>query len=407
MNEPDAQIHPYRFEARPGQLQDLAERLDRTRWPDELPGAGHAYGMPLAEVRELARYWRHHYDWPAAEERLRAWPQFTTVIDGQRIHFAHLRSPEPHATPLLMTHGWPGSFVEFQQVADALTDPRAHGADPRDAFHLVLPSIPGFGPSGPTTERGWDFTRVARAFAVLMDRLHYPSYGVQGGDWGAAISRELGRIRPDHVSGVHLNLLPGAFAAREPDPAELAALDPAERERTRASWERHREWTRERQGYADIQATRPQTLAYGLNDSPVGLLAWIAEKFTEWADPRHPVDRDHMLTNVTLYWLTATAGSAARLYYERAHAHYAGRPPLPSRTPTALADFPHDNFIPLRHIAERADNIVRWTTYDRGGHFPAMEVPDLLTEDVRAFFRELREPRELRPPGTAPRTATR
>ncbi len=382
-------LREFRLDVPQGELDDLGERLGRVRWPDELPGVGWAYGIPLGEMRELVEYWRGEYDWRAAEARLNEWPQFTTVIDGARVHFAHLRSPEPGARPLLMTHGWPGSFVEFQRVAGPLTDPRAHGEDPADAFHLVLPSIPGFGLSGPTTETGWEFKRVARAFGVLMERLGYGAYGVQGGDWGAAISRELGRIRPRNVVGVHLNLLPGGGATEAPGAEELAALSPAERERTLASWERYRVWARERQGYADIQATRPQTLAYGLNDSPVGLLAWIGEKFAEWSDPRCPVDRDQMLTNVALYWLTGTAGSAARIYYERAHADYFGQPPEVSRTPTALADFPRDNFIPLRHVAARTDNIVRWTSYDRGGHFPAMEVPELLVGDVRAFFRQM------------------
>ncbi|MFD9411474.1 epoxide hydrolase family protein [Streptomyces sp. NPDC059989] len=382
-------LREFRLDVAQSELDDLRERLARVRWPDELPGAGWAYGIPLGEMKELVGYWRSEYDWRAAEARLNAWPQFTTVIDGARVHFAHVRSPEPGARPLLMTHGWPGSFVEFQRVAGPLTDPRAHGGDPADAFHLVMPHIPGFGPSGPTAEAGWEFKRVARAFGVLMERLRYERYGVQGGDWGAAVSRELGRIRPERVVGVHLNLLPGGGATEEPRPEELAALSPDERERTVASWERYRSWARERQGYADIQATRPQTLAYGLNDSPVGLLAWIGEKFAEWSDPRCPIDRDQMLTNVMLYWVTGTAGSAARIYYERAHADYAGQPPEVSRTPTALADFPRDNFIPLRHVAARTDRIVRWTSYDRGGHFPAMEVPELLVEDVRAFFRPL------------------
>ncbi|WP_392892476.1 epoxide hydrolase family protein [Streptomyces sp. LN699] len=380
----------FRLDVGEGELDDLRRRLERVRWPDELSGVGWAYGMPLSEVKELVRYWREEYDWRAAEARINGWAQYTTEIDGATVHFAHLRSPEAHATPLLMTHGWPGSFVEFQRVAGPLTDPRAHGGDPADAFHLVLPHIPGFALSGPTTEPGWEFQRVARAFGTLMERLGYARYGVQGGDWGAAVSRELGRVRPANVMGVHLNLLPGAGATSEPTPEELAALDPAERERARASWERYRGWARERQGYADIQSTRPQTLAYALNDSPVGLLAWIGEKFAEWSDPRTPVDRDRMLTNVMLYWLTGTVGSAARIYYERAHADYHGQPPEVSRTPTALADFPRDNFIPLRHIAERTDHIVRWTSYDKGGHFPAMEVPESLVEDVQAFFRQLR-----------------
>ncbi|GHB82344.1 microsomal epoxide hydrolase [Streptomyces cirratus] len=377
----------YRVEVGQAELDDLWGRLERVRWPDELGGVGWAYGIPVREVRELVRYWREEYDWRAAEARLNEWPQYTTVIDGATVHFAHVRSPEPGATPLLMTHGWPGSFVEFQKVVGPLTDPRAYGGDPRDAFDVVLPHIPGFALSGPTTETGWEFKRVARAFGTLMERLGYETYGVQGGDWGAAVSRELGRIRAGNVVGVHLNLLPGGGATAPPGATELEELEPAERARTLASWERYRVWAKERQGYADIQATRPQTLAYALNDSPVGLLAWIGEKFAEWSDPQCPIDRDQMLTNVMLYWLTGTAGSAARIYYERAHADYHGKPPEVSTTPTALADFPRDNFVPLRHVAERTERIVRWTSFDRGGHFPAMEVPELLVGDVRAFFR--------------------
>ncbi|MDO3705429.1 epoxide hydrolase [Micromonospora sp. C28SCA-DRY-2] len=388
-------MHPFRIDIPQSDLDDLHERLDRTRWPDELPGVGWAYGVPRDYLRELVHYWRHGYDWRAAEAELNQWPQFVTTIDGATVHFAHLRSPEPDATPLLMTHGWPGSIVEFAGIVGPLTDPRAHGGDPADAFHLVLPSIPGFGLSGPTRQTGWEFKRVAAAFAVLMERLGYQRYGVQGGDWGSIISRELGRTRPDRVVGVHLNLLPNSFQPEEPDPGELAALSPTERERTVASWERLKTWSRERQGYADIQATRPQTLAYGLTDSPVGQLAWIVEKFKEWTDsadrPEDAVDRDQMLTNVMLYWLTGTAGSSARIYYERAHADYWGKPPEPSTAPTALAVFPQDNFIPLRHIADRTNHIVQWTEYDRGGHFAAMEVPELLVGDVRMFFRKLRE----------------
>ncbi|MDT0546840.1 MULTISPECIES: epoxide hydrolase [Streptomyces] len=386
-------IRPFRIDIPQADLDDLHERLDRTRWPDELPGVGWAYGIPRDYLRELVRYWRHTYDWGAAEARLNEWPQFTTTIDGANIHFAHIRSPEPDATPLIMTHGWPGSFAEFTQVAGPLTDPRAHGADPSEAFHLVLPSIPGFTFSGPTHDTGWEYHRVAAAFAELMERLGYRRYGTQGGDWGSAISREIGRLHPDRVIGVHLNLIPGSSAGEEPDPAHLATLAPAERTRTLASWELHQRWARDRQGYADIQSTRPQTLAYGLTDSPVGQLAWIAEKFKEWTDsrdrPEDAVDRDQLLTDVMLYWLTGTAGSSGRIYYERAHSPYWGAPPEPSTTPTALAVFPRENFIPLRHIAERTNNIVRWTEYDRGGHFPAMEQPDLLVADIRAFFRDL------------------
>ncbi|MEV6132352.1 epoxide hydrolase family protein [Streptomyces violaceusniger] len=391
----DKSIHPFRICTPQGELDDLHERLDRTRWPDELPGVGWAYGVPRDYLKELVQYWRYEYDWRAAEAALNEWPQFTTTIDGANIHFAHIRSPEPEATPLVMTHGWPGSIVEFAKVVGPLTDPRPHGGDPADAFHLVLPSIPGFGLSGPTRETGWEFRRAAAAFAELMERLGYQRYGVQGGDWGAGIPREMGRTRPDRVIGVHLNLLPNSAATQEPDADELDALSPMERKRTLASWARMQQWNRDRQGYADIQATRPQTLAYALTDSPVGQLAWIAEKFKEWTDsreyPEDAVDRDQMLTNVMLYWLTHTAGSSARIYYERAHADYWGTPPEPSATPTALADFPRDNFIPLRHIADRTNNIVQWTQYDQGGHFAAMEQPELLVGDVRRFFRKLRE----------------
>ena len=390
---PDESIRPFRIAIPDSELEDLHQRLDRTRWPDELPRVGWDYGIPGDYLRELAHYWRHRYDWRAAEARLNQWPQFMTTIDGADIHFAHIRSPESGATPLIITHGWPGSIVEFERIAEPLTDPAAHGGDRADAFHLVLPSIPGFGFSGPTRETGWEDRRVAAAFAALMRRLGYSRYGVQGGDWGSAISRELGRIRPDQVIGVHLNLIPGAAATAEPTEEELAQLSPAERERTQASWKRTQAWNRDRQGYADIQSSRPQTLAYALTDSPVGQLAWIAEKFKEWTDsrdrPEDAVDRDHLLTNVMLYWLTGTAGSSARLYYERAHAHYWGAAPEPSAAPTALASFPQENFIVLRHIAERTNNIVQWTEFDRGGHFAAMEEPDLLIDDIRNFFRSL------------------
>jgi len=389
-----AGIRPFRIEIPQADLNDLHARLDRARWPDELPGAGWAYGIPLEYVRELAEYWRHAYDWRAAEARLNEWPQFTTTIDGANIHFAHLRSPEPGATPLIITHGWPGSIAEFTKITGPLSDPRAHGGDPADAFDLVLPSIPGFGFSGPTRETGWEYRRVAAAFAELMRRLGYRRYGAQGGDWGSVISRELGRTHPGQVTGVHLTVLPGSAADKKPDERELAALSPAERERTMASWERSRRWDRGSTGYAAIQSTKPQTLAYGLTDSPVGQLAWIAEKFREWTDstdrPEDAVERDQLLTNVMLYWLTGTAGSSARIYYERAHAPYWGSPPEPSAVPTALAVFPRENFIPLRHIAEQTNNIVQWTEFDRGGHFAAMEEPDLLVADVRAFFRKIR-----------------
>ncbi|WCH96560.1 epoxide hydrolase [Streptomyces moderatus] len=395
-SSPQDSVRPFRLDIPQSDLDDLHDRLDRTRWPDEIPGSGWAYGVPTDYLRDLVRHWRHVYDWRAAEARLNEWPQFTTTIDGANVHFAHVRSPEPDATPLIITHGWPGSIVEFLDVVGPLADPAAHGGDPADAFHVVVPSIPGFGLSGPTTEAGWEAGRVADAWAELMRRLGYERFGAQGGDWGAAISRELGRAHSERVMGVHLNLLPGAQAATEPTPEQLDALSPEEREQALASWRRWAAWSRDGIGYYHQQATRPQTLAYGLTDSPVGQLAWIVEKFREWTDskelPEEAVDRDRMLTNVMLYWLTGTAGSSARIYYERAHARSrVAKPSEPSAAPTALALFPAEPQIPLRHEARRTENLVRWTEFDRGGHFAAMEEPDLLVDDVRAFFRQLRE----------------
>ncbi|MER6283364.1 epoxide hydrolase family protein [Streptomyces sviceus] len=389
-------VRPFRLDIAQSDLDDLHDRLDRTRWPDDLSATGWAYGVPAGYLRELAHYWRHSYDWRAAEARLNEWPQFTTVIDGTTVHFAHVRSPEPDATPLVITHGWPGSIVEFLDVVGPLTDPVAHGGDPADAFHVVVPSIPGFGLSGPPADTGWEPVRIAGAWVELMRRLGYDRFGAQGGDWGAAISRELGRAHPERVIGVHLNFLPGAEAHQEPTAEELAGLDPEERERTLESWRRSKTWSREGTGYAIIQASRPQTLAYALTDSPVGQLAWIVEKFQAWTDsvelPEEAVDRDRLLTNVMLYWLTGTAGSAARIYYERTHAtgDRASRIREPSTVPTAVAVFPAEIQIPLRRKGELIENVVRWTEFDRGGHFAAMEEPDLLVDDVRAFFRQLR-----------------
>ena len=387
-----APVRPFRLEVEDSVLADLFHRLDRTRWPGELPGVGWEYGVPEGYLRELTEYWRSGYDWRAEEARLNRWPQYRTVIDGEDLHFAHIRSPEPGATPLLMVHGWPGSIVEFQQVVGPLTDPRAYGADPRDAFDVVLPSVPGFGLSGPTHSAGWEYRRVAQAFGVLMERLGHERFGTQGGDWGAAITRELGVQHADRVIGVHLNLVVGAQATEPPTAEELEHVGPEERGRWIASWRRTEEWDREQDGYGVVQSTRPQTLAYALTDSPVGQLAWIAEKFKEWTDssdrPEDAVDRDQMLTNVMLYWLTGTAGSSARIYWERAHSRYPA--PVRSMVPTAVAEFPADNQIPLPVKARRLNEIVRWTRFEGGGHFAAMERPDELVGDIRAFFRSLR-----------------
>jgi pimeloyl-ACP methyl ester carboxylesterase len=383
---PEDEVRPFRIEIPQADLDDLNERLARTRFPDELPDVGWSRGVPLDFLMELAEYWRTSYDWREHEAKLNELPQFATKIDGQNVHFLHVRSPEPEALPLILTHGWPGSVVEFLDVIGPLTDPRANGGDPADAFHLVIPSIPGFGFSGPTREVGWTGQRIAAAFTELMRRLGYDRYGAQGGDVGAGVSPDLGRAAPDRVVGVHVNAATIGFMPFPPlDEAELAQLTDSEKARV----QRIGEFMAEDFGYAQIQSTRPQTLAYGLTDSPVGQLAWIVEKFQEWTHgterPEDAVDRDRLLTNVMLYWLTGTAGSSGRLYYEDAHS---GHWPEPSGVPTGVAVFAED--IAIRRYAEQSNTIVHWSEFDRGGHFAAMEAPDLLIGDVRTFFRGLR-----------------
>ena len=381
-------IRPFRIDIPQADLDDLRERLHRTRWPDEPPGVGWTRGVPLGYLKALATYWADGYDWRKQEARLNGFPQFVTTIDGQNIHFLHIRSPEADALPLLLTHGWPGSVVEFLNVIGPLTDPAAHGGDPADAFHLVIPSIPGHGFSGPTHQAGWTTDRVAKAWAELMARLGYQRYGAQGGDWGAFVAPQLGRVDPDHVVGVHLNAATFGFIPFGPvDPEELATFTDAEKQRL----ERLNTSTAgPGNGYFEVQANRPQTLAYPLTDSPVGQLAWIVERFKEWTHaaevPEDAVDRDQLLTNVMLYWLTGTAGSSARLYYDNLHADFV--PPQPVTTPTGVAVFAEDYAI--RRYGERGHNIVHWTEFDRGGHFAAMEAPDLLVGDVRTFFRGVR-----------------
>jgi pimeloyl-ACP methyl ester carboxylesterase len=381
-------IRPFTINVPQADLDELRDRLARTRWPDELPDVGWSRGVPLSYLRQLAEHWRTSYDWRAHERRLNTFPQFTTTIDGQNIHFLHIHSPHPAALPLILTHGWPGSIVEFLEVIAPLTDPGAHGGDPADAFHLVIPSIPGFGFSGPTTEAGWSTSRVAKAWAELMRRLDYVRYGAQGGDFGAMVAPELGRLDPQHVVGVHVNAATVGFIPYEQvDPSELASFTDVERARV----ERLGRFLSDGNGYFQIQATRPQTLAYGLNDSPVGQLAWIVEKFKEWSYPTGDlpevaIDRDHMLTNVMLYWLTGTAGSSARLYYENMHSGSWGS--APSSTPTGVAAFAED--VAIRRYGEQGNNIIHWSDFERGGHFAAMEAPNLLVGDIRAFFRRLR-----------------
>jgi epoxide hydrolase len=365
-------MEPFRIAIPDAAIDDLHDRLERTRWPAQLDG-GWDVGPPLDHVRALADHWRTGYDWRAWEARLNAHPQFTTTIDGARVHLLHVRSRHEDALPLVLTHGWPGSIVEFLELIGPLTDP----PDPADAFHVVIPSLPGYGFSG-QVPGGWDPARIARAWRVLMAELGYERYGAQGGDWGAVVSRELGRIDAGHCAGVHLNMV---FGQSRVDDEARAQAAPGEVERHEAARARYATQS----GYMHIQSRRPMSIAYGLTDSPAAQLAWIAEQFQQWT--AEPVDRDVLLTNVSIYWFTGTAGSSARLYHEAARGSLELEP---SRTPTAAAVFPEDLSSPIRAVAERTDHIVRWTTMPRGGHFAALEEPELLLEDVRAFFRDLR-----------------
>ncbi|AJC53570.1 epoxide hydrolase family protein [Streptomyces sp. 769] len=381
------QVTPFRIDIPSAALADLHERLDRTRWPDdEMPGIGWSQGVPPAYLRDLATSWRHAYDWRPHEAELNKLPQFTTEIDGANLHFIHARAPRSHTLPVVLMHGWPGSILEHTALVEPLT---------ADGHDVVVLSLPGFGFSGPTRAPGWDIVRIAHAGAELMRRLGYDRYALHGSDWGAMIAREWGRLHPDQVARIHVTTLLSAAATAEPTEQEAAGLTEAEIVRMRASAARRARNQREEMGYGILQSTRPQTLGFALTDSLVGQLAWILEKFKAFSDcresPEEVIDRGTLLTNVMVYWLTGTATSSARLYYETAHAGtgFAGATE-PSSTPTGLASFPADTSVPVRHLAERTDNIVHWTEFPRGGHFPGLETPDLLLTDLRTFLRNLR-----------------
>ncbi|WP_030416890.1 epoxide hydrolase family protein [Streptomyces sp. NRRL S-1448] len=382
-----SQVTPFRIDIPSSALADLHDRLDRTRWPDdEMSGIGWSQGAPSAYLKDLAASWRHSYDWRAHEAELNKLPQFTTKIDGTNVHFIHARSPGPAGMPVVLMHGWPGSILEHT----ALVGPLA-----TDGLDVVVLSLPGFGFSGPPPAPGWDIVRIAHAGAELMRRLGYDRYTLHGSDWGALIAREWGRLHSGQVAGVHVTMLLSATATAEPTEQESAGLTEAEVGRMRASAARRAYNQREEMGYGILQSTRPQTLGFALTDSPVGQLAWIIEKFKAFSDcrdsPEEAISRDTLLTNVMLYWLTGTATSSARLYYETAHARtgFAGATE-PSSTPTGLVSFPADTSLPVRHLAERTDNIVHWTELARGGHFPGLETPDLLLTDLQTFLHNLR-----------------
>jgi pimeloyl-ACP methyl ester carboxylesterase len=364
------------------ELDDLRERLARTRWPEPETVDDWSQGIPLAYVRELCGYWADGYDWRATERRLNDLGPSRTVIDGLGIHFLHVRSPEPGALPLVLTHGWPGSVVEFLDVVGPLADPVAHGGDAADAFHVVCPALPGYGFSDKPSSPGWGVERIAATWAELMRRLGYDRYGAQGGDWGAVVTTALGAADPHHVAGIHVNMpVAGPPAAGGPEltAAELRAF---------AGYEEHRQWG---SGYSKQQSTRPQTLGYGLVDSPAGQCAWVVEKFWAWTDntghPEDAVGRDRLLDNVMLYWLPGAGASSGRLYWES----FRDRSVDPVTVPSGASIFPKEIVrLPRRWVEGRFTDLRYWNEVDRGGHFAAMEEPDLFVDELRAFFRLVR-----------------
>jgi epoxide hydrolase len=382
-------VTPFRIEVPASELEDLRTRLRDTRWPERETVDDWSQGVPLAYLQDLCAYWGDGYDWRATEARLNGFPQFRTSIDGLAIHFLHVRSPHPDALPLVITHGWPGSIVEFLEAIGPLTDPTAHGGDAADAFHVVCPSLPGYGFSDKPDRPGWGFERIAAAWAVLMERLGYERYGAQGSDWGTSVSASLGQQDPDHVTGIHLT---PPLAPPDRDTFE----DLTERERAAlASLEHSAEWD---SGYSKEHATRPQTIGYALVDSPAALCAWIIEKFWGWTDcdghPENVLTRDELIDNLMLYWLPRAGASSVRLYWEsmnQVNQLISGTTDDTVAVPTGCSIFPKELQRPSRRWAEKRFLDIRyWNEPERGGHFAAFEQPQLFVDEVRAFFRLVR-----------------
>ena len=376
------EVHPFRIEIPDAQIEDLRARLGRTRFPDAEPVDDWSQGIPLNYVRELCTYWRDSYDWRPVEARLNAWPQYKTEIDGVGVHFLHIESPVTTATPLVLTHGWPGSIIEFVKVIEPLTNPVAHGGAEADAFHLVLPTIPGYGFSDKPTTTGWGVDRVAQAWSTLMARLGYPRYLAQGGDWGAAITASIGSHDPEHCIGLHTNM---AIVA---PPAEMMAEPTEEEQDAMAARQFYADWD---SGYSRQQSTRPQTLGYGLVDSPAGQAAWIVEKFYQWMDcdghPENVLTRDEILDNVMFYWLTGAGASSARLYWES----FARGSMDDVNVPAGVSVFPKEIFKTSRRWAEtRFKDLRYFNRLDKGGHFAAFERPEAFVGELRACFATMR-----------------
>ena len=379
-------IRPFTIAVPDDDIDDLRRRLTATRWPDQIPGSGWDYGCDLTWLQDLATHWADGYDWRAAEAGLNAFDHIATEVDGQNLHAIHQRSPHDDALPLLLSHGWPGSVVEFLDLVGPLTDPTAHGGDADDAFHVIIPSLPGYGWSGPTTERGWGVGRTSEAFAALAARLGYDHYGVQGGDWGSMISRHIAQVDPDHVVGCHVNMMAAGPAGNDDDFADITPLE--QQVMDRLNW-----YLAEDNGYFRIQETRPQTLGTGLNDSPAGLLSWIGEKFHGWTDhdgdPLTAVSRDRLLTNVSVYWFTRTINSSTRMYYETSKAGM-GSFGDTGDVPLGVSVFPKELMGARRRWVEPKFNLTFWADHEVGGHFAALEQPEVLLADIREFFRPLR-----------------
>jgi pimeloyl-ACP methyl ester carboxylesterase len=379
----DPTIAPFTYRAPQSALDDLSQRLAQVRWPERETVADWSQGVPLEKLRTLVDYWRTNYDWRRCEARLNGLDQYRTEIDGLDIHFLHVRSPHADALPIIITHGWPGSVIEFFKVIEPLTDPTAHGGQAQDAFHVIAPSLPGFGFSGKPAEPGWDSARIARAWGGLMHRLGYTRYVAQGGDWGAEVTTRMAQQRPAGLAGIHLN-----FPLVFPDPLPSSGLS-AEEQRAVDALAR---FQTQGFGYFLLQSTRPQTVGYALVDSPVGQAAWIYEKFHAWTDndgdPEDALTRDEILDNITLYWLTETAASSARIYFENAQVG------LNSGTvdlPVGCSLFPREIFPAPRSWAEQFySKLIYWNELDRGGHFAAFEQPELFTDELRDCFRTLR-----------------
>ncbi len=370
-------VTPFEIAISDEEIADLQVRLRRARFPEKETVADWGQGIPLAYVAELADYWANTYDWREREARLNRFPQFTTELDGLDIHFIHARSPHDNALPLLMTHGWPGSVVEFMKVIEPLINP----PDPTDAFHVVCPSLPGYGWSAKPATTGWGTKKIATQWAALMARLGYDRYVAQGGDWGAMVTTGIGAQDPDHCAAIHLNMIiapPSKEMLADLTPAETAAL---------SDYGNHQKWGT---GYSTQQATRPQTLGYALTDSPVGQMAWIIEKFWQWADcdghPENVLSRDEMLDNVMLYWLPGNGASSGRLYWES----FNNREFDKVLVPTCVSSFPKEIFRPSRRFAEPHYDIAYWNELDKGGHFAAFEQPGIFVNELRAAFAQFR-----------------